>query len=327
MTANKASTPRHVQGADDAANQHELICAVKDGDGARVQAALEAGKLDLERRHDFGNTAFLTACRRGHLECAVALVEAGCNTQAKDNDEWTGLMLAAGYGHLSLIHVALNAGGDLEAREVQRGASAFQLACQAGHLGCVKALMQAGCDKRAKRNDGWTGLMLAAGYGHSSVVQAVLNAGGSDLEATDGKIGDTAFMWACQAGHAESVKALMEAGCNKNARDSNGFTGLMLAAGYGQPSVVQAVLNAGGSDLDLEAKEVKYGRTAFLMACEFGHIDCAEALIQAGSNREAKSDDGWTALMLAAQNQHQSVVQAVLNASGPDPEAQPRLAW
>ena len=73
------------------------------------------------------------------------------------------LMAATETGDAAQVKVILDAGGaDLEARR-DDGATAFLVACDNGHVECVEALSQAGCDKKARSNNGWTGLMAPGG--------------------------------------------------------------------------------------------------------------------------------------------------------------------
>ena len=55
--------------------------------------------------------------------------------------------------------------------------------------------------------------MLAAASGSAATLQAVMDAGGADLEAKDVN-GYTAFLWACDRGHTEVVAVLTDAGCD-----------------------------------------------------------------------------------------------------------------
>ena len=107
-----------------------------------------------------------------------------------------------------------------------------------GHVECMEALSKAGCDKEARDGQhGLTGLMAAARNGHLAVVQAILGEGGSDLDAKDDDDA-TAFLWACSHGRVECVEALSKAGCDKEARNEQGHTGLRLANAQGHSAVV-----------------------------------------------------------------------------------------
>eukprot|EP01046_Picozoa_sp_COSAG06_P058104 COSAG06_NODE_11559_length_1491_cov_4.337644_1_plen_104_part_10 len=100
----------------------------------------------------------------------------------------------------------------------------FLAACADGDAERVVALAEAGCDTAAKDNAGLTGLIRAAGSGSAATVKAVLEVGGSELEAKYPVRGVTAFLLACLEGNAESVSMLAEAGCDTAAKDNAGLT-------------------------------------------------------------------------------------------------------
>ena len=80
-------------------------------------------------------------------------------------------------------------------------------------------------------------------------------------------IGKTALMRAAEAGDAESVQRLIDAGANVNATDMSGRTALMWAALGGHAGVVRLLLYAGA---DAYASH-KNGITAFMLAQARGH--------------------------------------------------------
>ena len=56
------------------------------------------------------------------------------------------------------------------------------------------------------------------------------------------------------------------------------------------------------------------GNTPLIEAARYGHDDTAKALIDHGAEIEAKNNDNQTALMLAVQNDHKSVVKVLSEA-------------
>ena len=87
-------------------------------------------------------------------------------------------------------------------------------------------------------------------------------------------IGKTALMRAAEAGDAESVQRLIDAGANVNATDMSGRTALMWAALGGHAGVVRLLLYAGA---DAYASH-KNGVTAFMLAQARGHKDVVDIL-------------------------------------------------
>ena len=69
--------------------------------------------------------AFLAACNEGQVQCAEALLAAGCDAAAVDSSGVTGLMIAARRGHAALLPRLLAGGVPPEARDKVNGATAF----------------------------------------------------------------------------------------------------------------------------------------------------------------------------------------------------------
>ena len=96
-------------------------------------------------------------------------------------------------------------------------------------------------------------LMIAAGRGHTDLVQKLLTHG-ADPNLLDARAGGTALHKACQGGHLESVKALVEAGAHLDVQ----------ATGTGHTPVVEAIWFT--SDVIVEyllAKGARIERTTF----------------------------------------------------------------
>ena len=154
------------------------------------------------------------------LEVIKKLYNIGSDVNAKTNDGWTALMLAARGGHAEHIKVLLNAGADVNAEDY-RGVTALMWAASGGHAEAIKLLLNAGADVNAKNNIfGVTALMMAAGGGHAEVIKLLLNAG-ADVNAKSNE-GYTALMAAAQEGHAEAIQLLLDAGADVNIRDYYG---------------------------------------------------------------------------------------------------------
>ena len=203
-------------------------------------ARLDAGGVELEARGKKDNiTAFLMACDHGDAESVLKLAAAGCDTTAKTPSGQTGLILAVQSGNLDAVARVLHVGGsELEARD-EDGGTAFLIACLKGQVEVVGALAKAGCDTTKTTSGGYTGLILAVRSGSAATVRAVMEVGGSELDAKDDD-GVTAFLWACVDGHAECIPVLLEAGCNPLVTKGCEKRHLFLSFPYGCPEPVLA---------------------------------------------------------------------------------------
>jgi ankyrin repeat protein len=208
----------------------------------------------------------------------TALAAAGCDTAAVTCYGQTGLMAAAASGSAAAVEAVLALDGtELDARD-NYGGTAFLAACHDGSAECIAPLVMAGCDTAATTNYGKTGLIYAAASGSAAAVEAVLALDGTELEAQDNH-GNTAFLAACWNGRAECIAPLVTAGCDAAATTNNGKTGLICAVASGSAAAVEAVLALDGTEL--EAQDAT-GDTAFDLAFLMDHLECIEALANAG---------------------------------------------
>ena len=97
------------------------------------------------------------------------------------------------------------------------------------------------------------------------------------------------------------INILLQAGANINMYNNDKYTALILAAGEGNSSAVETLLqsttntttatttntnnnnnnnNNNSNKIDIEAKN-KFGKTALILACEFGHEDVVRVLLGA----------------------------------------------
>ncbi|KAL2870702.1 ankyrin repeat domain-containing protein [Aspergillus lucknowensis] len=107
----------------------------------------------------------------------------------------------------------------------------------------VDRLIQNCYDVNLEDSLGRTSLSWAAGEGHASLAQELLDMGA----ARDSKDASrqTPLSWAAKAGHHDVVELLLKRGADIEHRDKNGQTPLSLAARHGQRAVVQGLLKAG----------------------------------------------------------------------------------
>lgn len=127
--------------------------------------------------------------------------------------------------------------------------------------------------------------------------------------------GLTPLMAAAFAASPEGITALLEADADVNARGRSGRTALIYAAGWGGAPCVEILLSATPpARVDARSND---GWTASMMAATRGETDALAALLAAGANVDAKNKWGQTALMLAAEAESVDKVNALI-AAGAD---------
>lgn len=93
-------------------------------------------------------------------------------------------------------------------------------------------------------------------------------------------------------------------------KDNMQQTPLMRSIFMGSSYYCEALLKAGAKSDEQD----QFGKTALMMACEEGSIELLDLILRYQRvNLEAKDQDGTTALTYAAINDHQEVVEALIN--------------
>lgn len=100
-------------------------------------AALLDFEASTSRKHADGYTALHVAAALGFLEGVELLHHYACDLSCKDNDLMTPLMLAAGEGHLDVVHYLVHQIGSIEPGLNSNGLSPLVMAALMVCLSCT----------------------------------------------------------------------------------------------------------------------------------------------------------------------------------------------
>ena len=251
-------------------NYFTRLC--KCGSAEQVRRALADGANVHAKGRFLGYSAVVYAARwNPDPEVLRVLLDAGASVNTLWDDGATVLMGAVwNTTNVEVIKTLLAAGADIHARD-QRGRPVLHYAagndkaevfaflrelglkieerdrdamlCEAANFGAsetVRVLLDAGANANAER-DGHSALFGAAGNTDAEVFQMLAAAGGT-IDPADL---NEALCEAAESGAPETIRALLVAGAQVDARAKTGETALMLAAWRNQSPVVQALLDAG----------------------------------------------------------------------------------
>jgi ankyrin repeat protein len=191
------------------------------------------------------------------------------------------------------------------------GQTLLILAARHGDLAAVQTLLSNGADVNRADNSGWTPLMFAAEHGHLPAVEALRRASGIEIDAKSDD-GATALLVAAAFGKGEVVKELIKMGADVNVADKKGLTPLMYAVRYCDLPTVQALLHASRTRIDVRSDD---GATALLLAASYGRADVVELLIGMGADLNIADKAGWKPLMCAVHHWGLPIVQTLLRKS------------
>ncbi len=196
---------------------------------------------------------------------------------------------------------------------------AFWSAVKAGDAAQVQALLTAEPALAAARTaEGVSAVLLAVYYGHAPVGELVLAVRPNSAWAG----GPADVFEAAALGHAAQVAALLAADpALTNAFAQDGFTPLGLAAYFGHPAVVEALL-AQGADPNLAARNAMQVRPLHSAVANRDAATAhalAETLLRHGAEANAQQEGGYTALHEAAFHGEAALARLLLS-HGADPQ-------
>ncbi|KAM4851727.1 fibronectin type 3 and ankyrin repeat domains protein 1 isoform 2-T2 [Thomomys bottae] len=161
---------------------------------------------------------------------------------------------------------------------------------------------------------GFTALMVAAQKGYTRLVK-ILISNGTDVNMKNGS-GKDSLMLACYEGHLDVVKYLRRHGASWEARDLGGCTALHWATDGGHCPVIEWMIKEG---CEVDVMDTGSGWTPLMrVSAVSGSQKVASILIDAGANVNVRDKDGKTPLMVAVLNNHEQLVQLLLD-RGADP--------
>lgn len=138
--------------------------------GADVKAAVGPFE-DVNALHLAGAAGAADLCR-------WLVEEAGIAVDGHDNQGYTALINASGYGSSpeTIRMLVSTLAANIEA-SIYDGRRPLHFAAFKGQEACAKELLALGADKEAVDNAGWTPLHFAARYNHLDVIRLLLNSG------------------------------------------------------------------------------------------------------------------------------------------------------
>ena len=191
-----------------------LFAAAAKGDAEAIARAITASGA-VSARDSYRRTPLHVAAYKANIAAMRALVAAGANPNALENDRYDIVTIAAVANDLPTLKAALEIG------------------CKAANI--------------TSRYDG-TALIAAAHLGHAEVVRELIRAG-APLDHVN-NLGCTAVIEAIVLGdgganHQATLKHLIEARADLNIADRNGARPLALARGRGYAAMVRMLEAAG----------------------------------------------------------------------------------
>ena len=249
-----------------------VACWVAMGCGACGHRVAESHSLDLE---------LLRSAEKGDLASVQRFAKKGANIEAKDQSGSTPLMIAVGNADTAMVKFLLDRGASVDTRSTD-GANVLMEAAQMGRVSIVEMLLQKETDQRALNEAIFRGIEYQP---------VIIRQESSKLSSEDADP------------FAKTAKLLLDKGADINARNEEGATFLIEAAGFGRLAIVKMLLHRGG---ELEARSNDGGTALHAAACDCAlatmpdTYDVVKLLLEKGAAINARDNEGYTPLMIAS---------------------------
>ena len=294
--------------------------AIYDGDVERARALLAGRPVEQDRVA--GWSPLTAAASAGDLEMVELLLSHGARTEEEDAAR-SPLAAAARQGHTPILLRLLEASPSADHLE-----RALLAASTAGHLDCVRILVEAGADPDYPGRQVPVA-ELAERAGHADVARYLRGGRSRDLvEAGGGSrlfsrllagLGRKISRIAAPSRDtrdraARRVCRLIESGAltgRIDDADKSGDPAIVLAANGGRSDVVGCLLE-GGADPDARGRSKT---TALIEAARYGSLEVVSILLAHGADPRAKSDHELTAAAEARGPHRQEIRELIQTAA------------
>ncbi|XP_072936758.1 E3 ubiquitin-protein ligase MIB1 [Epargyreus clarus] len=221
----------------------------------------------------------------------------------------TALQAAAQNGHVEVIRTLVEAGAEADAED-RDGDRAAHHAAFGDEPAALRALAAAGADLNARNRRRQTPLHIAVNKGHLGVVRTLLQlAVHPSLQDSEG---DTPLHDAISKKRDDMLTLLLDHGADMTLTNNNGFNALHHAALRGNPSAMKIMLGKLPRPWIVDdAKDDGY--TALHLAALNNHAEVAELLVRGGARPDLQNANLQTALHLAVERQHTQIVRLLIS--------------
>ena len=310
----------------------------------KLDFACSAGVIDIEigtcsivkKKKDKTYTfesGLLETCEKGNNEAAQFLVDLGVDTNHKNNEGKTPLMIASGSGHKEVVQTLLETEMVNVNQQDNEGQTALMFSTASNHTDISKELLDAETNPNLKDNEGNTALHIACSNEFTNEASLLMSYNANLFIKNNEK--HTAIDVLVNKSKSVTAEDLVS-----NIPPSEVTTSFIMSCRQGKPCVITAMINklsehylseqeiieyylgctrgdsefVKGSKLDPSAIELS-GITPLMIASSCGHIKIVDHLIEVKAKVNQCDSEGYSPLAYSITgSQSLGVVQSLLNA-------------
>jgi ankyrin repeat protein len=292
-----------------------------------IHFASQNGKLDIihelnknnaninKPTKDFGKTALHLAIENKHFTTIKYLLTHDADVSLTTNQKKNCLHFAAESGCVEVMQELLtHLKQEVVDNPDELGWTSLHYASQKGHLDMVVLLHRLEASMSSTTTKKETALHLAAKQGHPNVAKFLLEKGCPPDVLTNIQLSEskkerkTALHLASMNQHFDTVNVLLPFS-DKEVKDQDGKTALHLASERGFTAIVQLLVDA-KSNVNSTSTDMK---TSLHLAV-LGNLIAIVDILAKPSDKEARNQDGKTALHLASERGFTQIVELLVGA-------------
>lgn len=306
----------------------DLFSAIRADDVKSVEALLKNG-ADPNGRNLTGATPLMQAALHASPAMLKLLIERGADPNGANPFGATALMWAA--GDAAKVRLLLDAEAKVNAKAASGRTALIIAATFPGNSEALRLLLSKGANPKQLDQSGEGPLTGAAGAADPEMLKLLLAHGATLAERGQrGSFRDMSpLMRAAGANCVECGRILLDQGDDANAISADvqvvkaglqqigKMTPLLIAASFGSPEMVQALLDKGAS---LEARDAR-GLSALMLAAtnEAQNPEVVRILLARGARPDHHSKDGETALSWARKYGQDTEIARLMSERGGTP--------
>lgn len=237
------------------------------------------------------------------------LLDSNVDVNETNSSGCTALIWAIVFKRRQIVSLLLEKGADTEQSDT-KGMTPLMFAALATDLDIFQKLLAVGANVNAsqtggKNEIGTTVLHHAVTRKDNAAIVKMIIENGADVQASN-ETGRTPLLKAAWWGGVEYVTPLLDAGADINHASNFGGTALYEATSTSRDNVdMIRLLISKGANVKAATKK---GETPLMNAARWGNLEHAKVLIEAGADKDRKSNSGQTALDFARQRKQSEVI-------------------